>query len=201
MAVETVTSADVEERSIDGNYGEVFYKGVYQGDLTDFSGTVVIAKQEIPVAGTDRVVMRRGRVARDGTLTIQKVDSRFEALILGYAGKTPQERREARGEGKALMPSVELIIKLADPDSWGTEEIQLLGVKFWQTSIGFAPNAMVTNAIPVTWEHEHLLNAIPRPGEDALLNELGVPHLNDIDPATGQPYAITYPAAGGTPVI
>lgn len=200
MPTEVITPADVEERSVDGNYGEIYWKGSYQGDLTDFSGTVVIAKQEIPVAGSDRVVLRRGRVARDGTLTILKVDSRFEALILGYAGKSPQERREARGEGKSLFPGVELIIKLADPDSWGTEEIQLLGVKLWQTSIGFAPNAMVTNAIPVTWEHEHLLNAIPRPGEDALLNELGVPHLNDVNPVTGQPYPNTYPAIG-VPVI
>jgi hypothetical protein len=195
MAAETTTIADVEERAIDGNYGEIFYNGVYQGDITDITGTVVIAKQEIPVAGSDRVVLRRGRVARDGNITILKVDSRFEALILGYAGMTPQERREKRGQGIAVMPGVQLIVKLTDPDSWGTEEIQLRGVKFWQTSIGFAPNAMVTDSIPITWNTESILNAIPRPGEEALLAELGVPAVLDPGATT------TYPAAGGTPVI
>ena len=195
MPTETLVASDIEERAIDGNYGEIFYKGVYQGDITDISGTVVIAKQEIPVAGTDRVVLRRGRVARDGTMTILKVDSRFEALILGYASLTPQERREKRGQGVAVFPGVSLIIKLADPESWGTEEIQLLGVKMWQTSLGFAPNAMVTDAMPITWNHEQILNAIPRPGEESLLGELGVPAVLDPGAET------TYPAAGGTPVI
>lgn len=192
---ENLIAADIEERAIDGNYGEIFYKGIYQGDITDVSGTVVVAKQEIPVAGTDRTVLRRGRVARDGTMTILKVDTRFEALILGYAGMTPQERREKRGQGVPVFPGVSIIIKLADPESWGTEELQLLGVKMWQTSIGFAPNAMVTNSIPITWNNEKILNAIPRPGEEQLLQELGVPAQLDEGAIT------TYPAAGGTPVI
>lgn len=195
MPNETTTVADLEERAIDGNFGEIFYNGIYQGDITDISGTVVIAKQEIPVAGTDRVVLRRGRVARDGTMTILKIDSRFEALILGYAGMTPQERRERRGAGIPVFHAVQLIIKLADPDSWGTEEIQLLGVKMWQTSLGFAANSMVTDAIPITWNNERILNAIPRPGEEALLAELGVPAVLDEGAVT------TFPAAGSMPVI
>jgi hypothetical protein len=154
----------IEERIIDGNYGEIFHNGKYQGDFRDFTGRIAIERREIPRAGTTGVVYRRGRISRDGTLRIAKVDSRFEALLIDYANTSEEEKRIRRGQGIPTFPDTQLTIKLDDPDSWGSEIITIFGVKFWEIGIGFTQNDMVERDIPVTWQREAMPKAIPRPG-------------------------------------
>jgi hypothetical protein len=159
-----VTTSALEERQINAEYGEIWHAGYYQGDLVEFSGRVSIERREIPVAGQDKVVYRRGRVGRDGSVRISKVDSRFEALVIYYANLSVQDRRNLRGQGIDPFPATELILKLDDPDSWGAEEIKLTGVRFWETALGFGGNSIIQRDVPTTWDREQIVAAVPRPG-------------------------------------
>src|SRR4051794_3123652 len=102
----------LEEREIDGNYGEIFHNGHYQGDIRSFTGRLAIERREIPRAGTNGLVYRRGRISRDGSITLGKVDSRFEALLIGYANMSEDEKRRRRGQGEPVFPDAQLLIKL-----------------------------------------------------------------------------------------
>jgi hypothetical protein len=160
----TPALSTIEERRIDGNYGEVFHQGKYQGDILDISGRIAIERRELPRAGTNTMVYRRGRITREGTVRLGKVDSRFEALIINYASKSAAEHRAARGQGRPVFPDTEFTIKIDDPDSWGSEEIKISGVKIWEIGIGFTSGDMLERDLPITWHTEQLLHAIPRPG-------------------------------------
>jgi hypothetical protein len=154
----------IEERAIDGNYGELYHNGHFQGDMQGFTGRLSIERRELPRAGTNQSVFRRGRVSRDGSVSRLKVDSRFEHMFIRIANLSEEEKRRARAElGQSIVPDTQLMIKLDDPDSWGAEEILLTGVKFWELPIGFTMNDMITHDLPVTWQGEELVKAIPRP--------------------------------------
>lgn len=161
---DTIHPATVEDRRIDGEYGEVFHEGKYAADIVEIQGRIAIERREIPRAGQTSSVTRRGRVSREGTIRISKVDSRFESLIIKWANYTTKERREARAQGTELYRDTWLTIKLDDPDSWGSEELQLFGVKFWEIPIGFTQGDLIDRELPMTWEREQLNAGIPRPG-------------------------------------
>jgi hypothetical protein len=157
-------ASNLEDRRIDGMYGEVYHEGKYQGDILEISGRIAIERREIPVAGTDRVAFRRGRVSREGTFRVGKVDSRFEDFILSYASKSVQDRRIDRAAGRDSFPETWFTIRVDDPDSWGAEEIQLLGVRLWEIAIGYTMGDLLEREIPFTWEYEKLIQGVPRPG-------------------------------------
>jgi hypothetical protein len=178
----------VEERQIDGNYGEIFHNGHYQGDIRDFSGRIAIERRELPRAGTNGIVYRRGRITRDGALRIGKIDSRWENLFIDYANTSEDEKRRRRGAGIPIVADAQLLIKIDDPESFGAEEVLLYGVKFWEIPIGFTQNDMIERDVPCTWQSEALVKAIARPG-NKLQSTVG-------STPTGQQ---TWPAVGRDP--
>jgi hypothetical protein len=175
----------VEERQIDGNFGEIYHNGHYQGDLRDFTGRIAIERRELPRAGGVDTVYRRGRVTREGTFRLTKIDSRWEELFFNYSDKSPEDMRGDRARGVDSMPDMQFIIRLDDPASWGAEEIALFGVKFWELGIGFTSNDMLERDLPCTWQANTLVRGIPRPG-----NKHGW---------TPPPGEQTWPAAGRDP--
>lgn len=157
-------AAGVEERQIDGNYGEIYHQGHYQGDLRDFTGTISIERRELPRAGENDTVYRRGRITREGSFTLTYIDSRFTELFFNYTEKTANDMRADRARGIDSFPDTQFIIRLDDPASWGAEEIAIFGVKFWEIPIGFTANDMVERALPCTWQANTLVQGVPRPG-------------------------------------
>jgi Phage tail tube protein len=157
-------TGSVEERRIDGNYGEIFHEGHYQGDLIAFTGRISIERRQIQRAGTNSSVFRRGVIGREGSFVINKVDSRFEEKFIEYANLTTDERRAMRDSGVEAWPATEFIIKLDDPDSWGAERIAITGVRLWEIGIGFTAGDMVERDMPCTWTSEKVLGGIGRPG-------------------------------------
>jgi hypothetical protein len=155
--------ANLEDRRIDGMYGEVFHEGKYQGDILEITGRIAIERRELPVAGTDRVAFRRGRVSREGSFRVGKVDSRFEKFILGYAGKSLADRRQDRANGEDSFPETWFTVRVDDPDSWGAEELQLQGVRMWEIGIGYTMGDLLEREIPFTWESELIMQGVPRP--------------------------------------
>ena len=154
----------LEEREVNSEYGQIYHEGQYQGDMIAVTGTISVEKREVPVAGQDIMVYRRGRVTRTGTLSIAKCDSRWEAMMIYFAGLTVEERRLLRNSGIDPFPSTTLMVKLDDPDSWGAEEIQLAGVRFWEIGLGYAGATIIQRDLPFSWQSERMVHAIPRPG-------------------------------------
>jgi hypothetical protein len=155
---------DVEERAIDGEYGQVYINGVWQNDIQDFTGTVSFEQRTIKVAGSNRQVYRRGMVSRSGSFTWLKVDSALEAYMLnGYADLDPDQRRANRAQGIDTFPDILIAVVLDDPESWGSEELHLSGGKLWTLPIGYSNTAMLTRNVTCTWDQEAVVG-IPRPG-------------------------------------
>jgi len=180
----------LEQREVNSEFGEIWHEGHYQGDLIAFAGSLSIEKREVPVAGQDNIIYRRGRISRTGTLSVAKCDSRWEAYMIYFAGLSVQARRKLRNEGINPVPPTVLMIKLDDPDSWGAEEIALYGVQFWEIGLGYAGQTIIQRDIPVTWQSEKMLRAIPRPG-----------NMQAAEGIESNPEGQTYPAFGETPVI
>jgi hypothetical protein len=75
-----------------------------------------------------------------------------------------QDRRIDRAAGRDSFPETWFTIRVDDPDSWGAEEIQLLGVRLWEIAIGYTMGDLLEREIPFTWEYEKLIQGVPRPG-------------------------------------
>jgi hypothetical protein len=163
LAGAALTTEFLEEREVNSEFGEIYYEGHYQGDLIGFNGTIARERREVPVAGRDNIVYREGRVSRTGTVSVAKVGSEFEALAIQIAGTNVEERRQLRNEGIDPAYKTYLTIKLDDPDAWGSEELVLFGVRFWEFPVGYAGAAIIQRDYPITWQSESLTKAIPRP--------------------------------------
>src|SRR4051794_27045848 len=118
-------STGIEERQIDGNYGEIYHNGHFQADITAFTGTISIEQRALPVAGENTTIYRRGRISRTGSFSLIYVDSRFTELFFNYTEKSASDRRKDRAAGVESFPDFQFIIRLDDPDAWGAEEIAL----------------------------------------------------------------------------
>lgn len=178
---------DLEQRAVDGEFGQVYVNGVWQADIRDFSGQLAIEQRPISVAGTKRLIYRRGRITRSGGFNFLKVDSRVEQLFIDYSNLTPDEQRRMRGQGIDPMPDATLIVKLDDPDSWGCEEVMLGGVKMWGVPLGYPQSGNIERNVTCTWDRNRMLKGIPRPG-----------NTGGWTPPPGE---VTWPNAGETPVI
>jgi hypothetical protein len=154
----------VEERQIDGGYGEIYHEGHYQGDIASFTGRISIERRAIQRAGTNQVVYRRGTITKEGTFVVNKVDSRFENKVINYANLDTATRRLYRDQGIDPWPATDFLIKLDDPDSWGAESIHIMGVRIWEVSLGYAPGEMLSRDLPCTWDSQKVLEGVPRPG-------------------------------------
>ena len=163
-ALFTGVTNEIEEREVNSEWGQIWINGYYQQDLVGFTGTAAIGRNELAVAGSDKTVYRTTRQTRDGTLSYRKADSRFEFLLLTYMGLSADDKRALRAQGIDPFPQVQLLIVLDDPDSWGAEILQLNGVRFWSMPVGFTGADIIQRDLPVTWDSEQLLLAIPRPG-------------------------------------
>ena len=185
LAGGALTTEFLEEREVNAEFGEIFWEGHHQADLIAFSGTVDIEKRELPVAGADNIVYRRGRVRAPGTMSIAKCDSRFEELMIKIAGTNVNERRELRNKGIDPQYKTYITIKLDDPDAWGAEEMGVYGLRLWNLPIGFSGQSIIQRDLSISWQSEKLLRAIPRPGEDPIFNEFA---------GTRSPEGQTFPA-------
>lgn len=93
-------------RVIMGTFGQIFIEGNWQSNLNHLEAAVEVDKRELNLVGTDYTVYKLGRKKGTGTMSGYKVTS--EMIERGF------ER-------------FNIIHKLADPDSYGFERIQLSG--------------------------------------------------------------------------
>lgn len=146
--------------------------GPYLGDVTAVEGAVEIGRIEVPLVGRNRVGYKRGRESREGTMRIQKMDTRWEMEVQRALALTLEDRRAVR-DGRATGPAgglgspFNLHLVYDDPDALGIEEWVLSGVLLWRLPLGFSMGEeLVEREYPITWESEVPFHAFHREDVD-----------------------------------
>lgn len=143
-----------------GMYGEAWRDGVLLMEVTEVSGNVAVNRIEVPLVGRTRTGYKPGRETREGTLTVQKIDTKWEMEVYQYLSQSLEQRRANRDAGQANLRPFTLLLEYDDPDALGREKWRLDGVLLWQMPIGFSiGDDLVNREFPITWESESPLIA------------------------------------------
>ena len=134
-----------------GMYGSAWRNGSICADVHEVTGATEINRIDVPLVGYTRNGYKPGREAREGTLRIQKMDSKWELEVYRYLA--------SRSSGGHMKP-FQLVLQYDDPDALGKEQWQLNGVLLWRLPFGFSiTDDLVDREIPFTWEAEQPLYA------------------------------------------
>lgn len=130
-------------------------------DMVSVAAPVELGRTDVPIVGSLRVGHKQGRETREGTLRIQKIDSKWEMQMYGLLSQSLAARRAARdGRGPAFNPEFAIVLKYDDPDALGVERWQLSGCRIWRLTLGYDINdELVEREYPLTWESEKPLTA------------------------------------------
>lgn len=157
-----------------GMWGAAYRNGKILMDVTEVAGTITRSRIDVPLVGRTRFGHKPGRETREGTFTIQKIDSSWEMEMWSAIRAGIQARRDARDDGRPIATTFALECWYDDPDALGKEGWRLNGVQMWDLPIGFNINDdLVNRQFTITWETEDPLAVF-----DAIT-----------DTATGLPYA------------
>lgn len=158
----------------DGMYGSAWKDGKQLADVIEFTGNVAINRVDVPLVGQERTGHKPGRQTREGTMRVQKVDTKWEMQIYQFLSQSLEDRRAARDAGNPMLAPFSLILEYDDPYALGRERWQLDGVLLWQMPLGFSIGTDLTETeFPVTWETERPLEAFQKavgPGGIAVPN-------------------------------
>jgi hypothetical protein len=134
-----------------GMFASVYKDSVLQTDIPGIALTVTVARIDIPLVGQDSVGHKRGRVTREGTLSVQKIDSRWELFVWNFLTTSHRDQR---------TPSFDLKLSIDDPDAYGVEAWQLYGCQLWSYSMGAAiTDDQIGRDYPMTWAREEPIDA------------------------------------------
>lgn len=149
-----------------GMHGRVLdLNGNLLHEAIEVSAEVQVDRINVALAGTTRTGYKPGRETREGSITVQKLDTAWEMNLYRWTSMTADQRRNARGSALALMRPFSLIIEHADPGALGYEQWQLDGCLIWSYNIGMnIGDDIRQNQYPLTWERETPLHAFERTG-------------------------------------
>lgn len=159
---------------IGGMHGSAWRGGSQLAEAIEVQVNVDVNRIEVPLVGSTKQGYKPGRETREGTMTIQKIDSFWEMEMFAFLSNSIDERRKKRGTGDAALRPFQLQLELDDPDALGYELWQLDGCLIWRLPLGFSiSDDLVNRELPLTWETERPLAHFERTGT--------------IDPITGNP--------------
>ena len=143
-----------------GMYGAAYEMGQGQtptllSEVVEVSGAIEIGRTDMPLVGMTRNGYKPGRETREGTIRLQKIDTRWEWKVYQYLSQNLEQRRENRDKGIANMRAFTIQFEYDDPDAVGIEKWQLNGCMIWRLPLGFAiTDDVVEREFPLTWESE-----------------------------------------------
>lgn len=106
-----------ENRVINGTHIQLWWDGALVSELTAFKAEVELEREDVQMAGALSKGSKIKGVKGKGSFKIKKVFSRgLVDLFNSYKA--------------GLDPESMIVVKLADPDAYGTETLALTGVKF-----------------------------------------------------------------------
>lgn len=143
-----------------GMYGSAWRDGVKLADVMEVTGAVEINRIEVPLVGQTKQGYKPGRETREGTMRIQKIDTKWEMEIYQFLAANLRQRRQNRDAGKSTLRPFQLQLEYDDPDALGIEKWVLHGVLIWRLPLGFSvTDDLVDREFPITWESEEPLYA------------------------------------------
>lgn len=146
-------------RRFGGMYGSAWRDNVQLSEAITVTGNVAINRIEVPLVGQTKTGYKPGRETREGTLTIQKIDARWELEIFRFLNASLAARRAARGTPQATLRTFDIKLEIDDPEA-GYEAWQLENCQIWQMPLGFSiTDDIITREFPLTWESERPLAA------------------------------------------
>jgi hypothetical protein len=132
----------IPEHTINGSFGEVRDEnGDWLVNVQEVTFRITIDRQEIMMSGTRRKGYKATSTAGEGTLRQFKVTTAFIKRV-----------SELMRDDRQLQFVGQLMVKLDDPDSLGTERVLLKGVKFWEINGGWRVGEIIEEEIPFTFE-------------------------------------------------
>lgn len=145
---------------ISGMFGYVIMDGHVRAEITNVTATITVAKIEMPLVGATRMGIKPGRETRDGTFSVQKVDTHWEKYVYSYLSQNLAQRRAARGTQQGAMRSFTMQVWLDDPDALGFEVWQLNGCIVWDLALGFdITTDVIDKTFSFGWETEKPLES------------------------------------------
>jgi hypothetical protein len=143
-----------------GMYGSVWRDGVQLSEAVEFTGAVEVGRIEVPLVGQTKTGYKPGRETREGTLRIQKIDTKWEMELYSFLATNLRQRRANRDRGTGSLRPFSLMLEYDDPDALGIEKWQLDGCLIWRLPLGFSiGDDLVEREFPVTWENERPIYA------------------------------------------
>jgi hypothetical protein len=124
-------------------------------EVIEVSGAAEINRIEMPLVGQTRNGFKPGRESREGTLRLQKIDTRWEFEVWQFMSQGLAQRRANRDKGLPNLRPFTIQFEYDDPDAVGIEKWQLNGCLIWRLPLGFAiTDDVVEREFPLTWESE-----------------------------------------------
>lgn len=138
-----------------GMWGAAYRDGKLLMEVVEVSGQVSINRVDVPLVGRSTTGHKRGRETREGQLTVQKIDSKWEMEIYSLIALSVSDRRAARDSGQPITTAFNLQLEYDDPDALGEEKWQLNSVQLWDLPLGFnIGDDLVSRQFTMTWESE-----------------------------------------------
>lgn len=139
-----------------GMYGSAWQDGVQLLEVAEVTPSIEINRIEVPLVGSTKTGYKTGRETREGTLNVQKIDSRWEKFIFQFLNSSLAQRRAKRGTPEATLREFTLKLEYDDPDTPRKEVWQLEGCKVWRMQPGAfsITDDYVQREYPLTWEAE-----------------------------------------------
>lgn len=129
------------EFTINGDYGSLYdTDGNFVSSVQEVQGRIRINREEIMRSGTRITGYKAMGVTGEGSIRRFKVTSEWISLF-----KNPFDDGDPVAVGQ-------MIVKLADPASLGTERLLLKSVKFWEIDFGWRVGQLVEENIDFTFE-------------------------------------------------
>lgn len=151
---------------ISGMWGEARdLAGSLLAEVTECSATAERARIDVPIVGTDSQHHKPGRITREGTFRVQKIDDKWELEVYRSISASIADRRAARGTTTPLLRPFELLVGYDDPEALGESKWQLDGCLLWRLPLGFNIGDDIRDLeFPFTYEKETPLKAYHRDG-------------------------------------
>lgn len=152
-------------------------------EVTEVSATAEVNKMEVPLVGTQRQGYKPGRITREGTFRVQKIDTKWELLVYSFISTSLADRRAVRGTSESYLKPFTLQIGYDDPEALSEEKWRLDGCLLWRLPLGFNIGDDIKDLeFPFSYENETPIKAFHLDG--TTVPSTGLPHIvNDFDPA------------------
>ena len=151
---------------ITGMWGEARdQSGKLLAEVTEVTATAEINRIEVPLVGTNRQGYKPGRVTREGTFRVQKIDTKWELAVYSFISTTLEARRAARGTSDSYLRPFSLLIGYDDPEALGVERWRLDGCLLRRLPLGFNIGDDIRDLeFPFSYESEQPISAFTQTG-------------------------------------